>query len=76
MMYGRGFYNNFNCFRYFNSPWHWLIGLTIITIIFILIYKLIKKNKNDSLLEDLKIKLVSGEISENEYKIKKENLLR
>lgn len=41
----------------------------------VLVYKLIKNNKKDPVLEALKMKYVNGEITEEEY-INKRNLLK
>lgn len=81
MMHGRGYFNGYydgyDCFRFFNNPWSIGIGIMIILIVTYIIYKLIRKNHNrsDKSLELLKIKYVSGEISEDDY-IRRREILR
>lgn len=81
MMHGRGYfngyYNGYDCFRFFSNPWNIGIGIIIILIVAYIIHKLIRKNHNgsDRSLELLKMKYVSGEISEEEY-IRRREILR
>lgn len=56
--------------------WIFLLVKAIFWIgVAVLVYKLIKSNKKDPVLEALKMKYVNGEITEEEY-INKRNLLK
>lgn len=76
MMFGRGYSNGYNCFSNFGSPWVMGITLIIILLAVYLIYKLFRNDykKSDQSLELLKMKYVSGEISEDEYNEKRQIL--
>ncbi len=79
-MYSRGIFHNSGCFGYgfFSSGWNWLIVLGLIVVIGAVTYLLVKKNKrtmvNSSALESLKIKFAQGEVTEEEYTIRKKIL--
>ena len=76
-MYGRGMFNNGGCFGYgfMSSGWNWLIGIGILLIIVAVTYLIVKKSKsaasNNNALETLRVKFVQGEITEEEYKQRK-----
>ncbi|MFZ7134157.1 MAG: SHOCT domain-containing protein [Eubacteriales bacterium] len=84
MMFGRGVvgrgFGNVDCF--FNGStsgiWSILMMAGILVLIGVLVFWLIKKNhsKGNTLLEELKVKFVAGEITEEEYLRKKEVLTR
>lgn len=80
MMGRRGFIPNDFCFGigYHNNIWNTLIMLGVVLLIGILIVWIVRraKNSNNKVLEELKIKYVKGEISEEEYFQKKEVILR
>jgi putative membrane protein len=81
-MYGRGYYGARGCFDWFgSSPWFMWGGMLMLFVIAALIVILFIKSKdkvkhqNSDALEILKIKLVKGEITEEEYLRKREILL-
>lgn len=74
MMYG---YDGYNCGGYgIFGGWHFIIPLIIIGIVIYAVYKLITSNNsqmnNNSFLDELNRKFVSGELSEDEYLRKKQ----
>lgn len=82
MMFGRGYYGTDGCFGLFgSSPWYmWvsMIFLAVLAIVIVLVLVKSKgtpKNTSSEALEQLKIKLVKGEITEEEYLRKKDILM-
>lgn len=81
MMFGRGYYGTNGCFGSFGfSPWYMWGSMIIFFVLAIVIVAMIVKSKghvknsSSEALELLKIKLVRGEITEEEYLRKKEIL--
>ncbi|ERJ11251.1 SHOCT domain-containing protein [Haloplasma contractile] len=77
MMYG--YRNGFDCGGFggydgFLGQWSFLIPLLIIGIVIYLVFKLMNQDhrqNKDSLINELKMKYINGEISEQEYLQKK-----
>lgn len=81
MMFGRGYYGTNGCFGLFgSSPWYmWGSMIILIVLAIVIVAMIVKskgnvKNSSSEALELLKIKLVRGEITEEEYLRKKEIL--
>ena len=85
MMYGNRFgYNGYeNCLTYgggfMHSGWGILTGGVLIILAVIAIYFLVKRSSqrqiNQSALDELKLKFVKGEISEEDY-LRRKNFLK
>lgn len=79
MMFARGAYGGFNCFGpgMMGPGGHLLIAAGVIAVIVLIVY-LVRKNKakapDTNALEMLKMKLVQGDITVEEYVNKKEAL--
>jgi putative membrane protein len=80
MLHGGRFSGGFECFEngFLEGDMHFIIGLVILVIISVVIIFFIgkgRKNKNiNNILEILKIKYINGEITEEEYKKRKDVL--
>jgi putative membrane protein len=81
--YGNGnYYSNGNCFGYgmFNNGWNIIILIGVLIIIALVTYFLVQNNKkrtiNNNALENLKMKYIQGEITEEEYLKRKDILNR
>ena len=81
-MHGRGFGSDWLMGHgLLGSGWNWLIGIGILIIVVVLIYLIVNKNKGNhkyenttavyNAVESLKMKYVQGEITEEEYKQRK-----
>lgn len=83
MMHGGNFFygNGFHSFGYYN-PWMFYgmkaVGFLVFAIVVFFIYKALTKKQNnsnnDEIIQMLKMKLVNGEITEDEY-IAKVNII-
>lgn len=77
MMHARGYFYNdgFWGSGFFGSGWTWLIALGILLIVIAVTYLIIKASRTSiqgyDALEALKVKLVQGEITEEEYNKRK-----
>lgn len=83
MMYryfNQGYYGNGNCFGFFNNGYGMFITLGLIITILLVLYFLghTKKRKTsyDAALENLKMKYVKGEITEEEFVRRKDIMNR
>lgn len=83
MMYGyfnNGYYGSASCFRFFNNGWGILITLGVIVTISLLFYLFVHNNKRmtsyDAASENLKMKYVQGDITEEEFLRRKDIINR
>jgi uncharacterized membrane protein len=80
MMYGRGFFGRAGHMGagFLNSGWSWLVIIGIVLLVAALIYFMVSKSKSVpsdyNATEALKMKFVQSEISEKEYRERKDIL--
>lgn len=76
MMHGGFWRSCTNFLGYGTQGLWWMVlvkGIVLLAIVY-LAYRFIKSNENKDVLEALKLKYVNGELSEEEYKRKRELL--
>jgi len=78
--FSNGYYGNARCLRYLNNGWGILITLAVIITISLLFYFIVHNKKrrtsNNMILEELKMKYVHGDITEEDYLRRKEIINR
>ena len=76
MMFGRGFWNSCEGFKYFG--YYHGVGIIVAVVVVLLLFMLFKRSgrrtSNDEIINALKMKYVNGEITEEEYILKKKVL--
>lgn len=69
--FSNGYYGSASCFRFMNNGWGILTTLgviiTISLIFYFVVYNSKKKTSYDAASENLKMKYVQGDITEEEY---------
>jgi len=69
--YSNGYYGNTSCLRFMNNGWGMLIAIGVIITISLLFFFVVhnrkRKTSYDAASENLKMKYVQGDITDEEY---------